>query len=241
MKKTILLLVTTTLICFSFNFSAANEKSFHFDRPPHIHPAIIKDLSTWLSDTGDQVVAINLTDSQDSNRYFGDIQLREIAGKNPYVYFTKDRESFGYQYVGRTKDGVDVLYTSDSGGGSGVFKNLMLVMIESDKGVVFNEEESLITSTKERVVIRKLGKVSLGDRWAGELTIEGNELIIGKDEGWFSRSGGEGGGKFSKDQKERTIRIDVEQCIMGEDCEDEETIYYSSVYVVLFRGRNQFC
>lgn len=82
--------------------------------------------------------------------------------------------------------------------------------IEPDKGIVFNGEEQTITSTKERLIIKKLGEVALGDRWAGELTINGNELVIGKDEGWFTKSGGEGSGKFSKDQKERIIKIIVQ-------------------------------
>lgn len=210
MKKSILLLSIWIIISFSSGSSLASEETFHFDHPPYIHPAIIKDLSTWLSDTGDQVVAINLTDSQDSNRYSESIQVRPITGENPYIYFIEGRgESFGYQYVGQTKDGAHILYISDSGGGSGVFKNLMFVMIEPDKGIVFNEEEQTITSTKERLIIKKLGAVSLGDRWAGTLTINGNELVIGKDEGWFTQSGGEGGGKYSKDQKERVIRVNV--------------------------------
>jgi|TARA_B100000959_G_C14840387_1_gene565773 hypothetical protein len=212
MKKSILLLSIWIIISFSSGPALASEDNYRFNKPPYIHPAIIKDLSTWLSDTGDQVVAINLTDSQDSNRYFGDIQVREITGESPYIYFTKDRDSFGYQYVGQTKDGAHILYTSDSGGGSGVFKNLMFVMIEADRGIVFNEEEGVIASTKGRVIIKKLGAVVLGDRWAGELTIKGNELVIGKDEGWFAITGGAYvGGKFSKDLKERIIRINTSE------------------------------
>ena len=33
------------------------------------HPKIIEEFNTPLSDTGEQVVAINMSDSQDSNRY----------------------------------------------------------------------------------------------------------------------------------------------------------------------------
>ena len=53
------------------------ESRFHatysFKKAPFVHPKIIGDLVGSLSDAGDQVVAINLLDSQDSNRYFGEI------------------------------------------------------------------------------------------------------------------------------------------------------------------------
>ena len=56
---------------------AAGEDRFHatysFRTPPFVHPKIVGDLVGSLADAGDQVVAINLLDSQDSNRYYGEI------------------------------------------------------------------------------------------------------------------------------------------------------------------------
>ena len=56
---------------------ANGESRFHatysFKKAPFVHSKIVGDLVGNLSDSGDQVVAINLLDSQDSNRYFGDI------------------------------------------------------------------------------------------------------------------------------------------------------------------------
>ncbi len=65
------------------------------------------------------------------------------------------------------------------------------------------------------LILRKSGRTGLWwrwGRWAGELTIKGNELVIGKDEGWFAITGGAYvGGKFSKDLKERIIRINTSE------------------------------
>ena len=47
--------------------------TYSLKQAPFVHPQIIGDLIGMLSDVGDQVVAINLLDSQDSNRYFGEI------------------------------------------------------------------------------------------------------------------------------------------------------------------------
>ena len=56
---------------------ANGERRFHatysFKKAPFVHPKIVGDLVGNLADAGDQVVAINLLTSQDSNRYFGDV------------------------------------------------------------------------------------------------------------------------------------------------------------------------
>jgi hypothetical protein len=194
------------------------ELPFSFWRAPFIHPKIIQDLTTWLSDNGDQVVAINLLESQHSNRYYGEVQLRQIPGGPPYVYVTETvegsdrREEFGYRYVGKTKSGIHVLHTSGSGGGSAVFETLMLVTFECDKGIALDEDNVCrdtlsIRSGGERILVKKLGEIALGDRWDGELRVNGNEAFVGKDRGWFSVSGGTGGGGCPND---RVIRIEID-------------------------------
>ena len=195
----------------------AVDHGFSFTKEPFIHPNIIQDLSTWLSDTGDQVVTISLVDAQDSSRYFGEVlHTSQPGGRCPYVYTGRrnEGESFGYRYVGMTESGVHVLYTSDWGGGSGVFKDIMLLTIEHDYAVDCCHWDGLTTLTtikaeKRRVLVRKLGAIALGDRWDGELSIAGNELHVGKDVGWFSSSGESGGGALSDRSVDRILKIDV--------------------------------
>ena len=192
--------------------SNQNHPSYYFDRQPFIHPKIIQALSTWLSDTGDQIVSINLYDSQGSNRFCceSDLKVRNPSdkkGSNPIVYFNEDNQEFGYQYIGKTESGIHLLYTYYWGGGSGVFKNVMLLTLIADYGVVYDEKNSIIMVNRPRLLIKKLGEIALGDRWSGNLKIDGNNLTIGKDEGWFS--GIDSGGRFFEIPKDRVIKIDI--------------------------------
>lgn len=184
-------------------------RTYSFCHPPYIHPKIIQDLTTWLSDSGDQVVAVNLLESQSSNRYFGEVRVRKAPGKFPFVYVKERKEEFGYRYVGTTTSGIHVLYTSYSGGGTGVFTCLMLVTFERDKGITTDWKELRIRPGRKRLLLKKLGEVGLGDRWDGDLKVKGNEIFVGKDRGWFTVSGGTGGGWLSYDRKDRVLKIEV--------------------------------
>jgi uncharacterized protein len=68
------------------------EASYSFTTAPFINPRIVEDLSTWDSDRGDQVIAINVNDSQHSNRYAGEPEVRRDKGASAYV-FHRDGES----------------------------------------------------------------------------------------------------------------------------------------------------
>lgn len=182
--------------------------SYSFVDAPYVHPRIVQDLTTWLSDSGDQVVAINLGDSQDSNRYFGDVAVRETPGKRPFVYHEEGSAGFGYEYVGETTSGLHVLSTSEWSSGSGVFRRLMLVTFETDQALQVGWDEAVIRAGDPRVLLWKRGEIGLGDRWEGELRVEGETLVIGADEGWYSSSGGQGGGWLSEDPQDRSLRIE---------------------------------
>jgi hypothetical protein len=92
--------------------------------------------------------------------------------------------------VGTTTSGVHVLRTSSSGGGSGVFVDLMLVGFESDRGVEVDWEGCAVRPTRPRLLVRKLGAIGLGDRWSGRLEVRGNDIFVGRDEAFSPRAAG---------------------------------------------------
>jgi hypothetical protein len=160
-----------------------------FDREPFVTPAFLKDFATWQSDQGDQVVAVNLTDAQKSNRYHGDVQVHESKGRNPAVSWRDDEAgtTYGYRLVGVTDSGIHVLRTWDfSDTGSGVFSDVMLVSLEIDRRLEYSPSADRIQPGTERLLLRKRGVFPLGDRWEGALSVDGNRLLVGPDAGRFA-------------------------------------------------------
>jgi hypothetical protein len=181
-----------------------NEQNYSFNKAPFIPPVIVEDLNTWLSDGGDQVVAINLSDSVDSNRYASDIKTDDSGKGNPYV-FTREKcadarcNEFGYRLIGKTTNGLFVLFTEESGGGTGVFRNLMLVSLERDHGLDYDEAKGTLRASRSRWLIKKWGGAPLGDRYDGNVTVSGNTIRIEKDRGPYG----------SGTDKGKTIKVDL--------------------------------
>ena len=177
--------------CFAAACNAGEPRVF-LQKAPFVHPKIIEDLSAWVSDSGEQVVAINLAESENTNRYFGDIQINGTV--RPFVFYENKDEckesgcpmgapSFGYRAIGRTPAGVYVLFTEWSGGGTGRFRRILLVSLEKDRALTnYSSGTKVLRLDRERWVIRKLGEIVLGDRYEGEIVLRGNRLEIGKDE-----------------------------------------------------------
>jgi hypothetical protein len=129
----------------------------------------------------------------------------------PYVYVETDGGGeFGYQYVGVTDSLVHILLTHERGDGTGVFTDLLFLTIEKDKGISCDWGEQIIHANTDRLLLKKLGALNLGDRWSGKLAVRGNDVFRGKDEGWFSQSNGIGGGDLSRDSVDRILKIDID-------------------------------
>jgi len=191
------------------------EFPYSFNKSPFISPQIIQDFNTWLSDSGDAVVSINVLEAQASNRYSGAALVRNTLGEEPYVYSEQASDGsiseFGYRYVGRTSSGVYVLLTSDGGGGSGVFHSLMLLTFEYDQSLICDWDRGVVQPTGKRLLIKKQGQISLTDRWDGKLSVKGNSVFIGEDVGWFAHSEGTGGGSSSTQRKEQVLEVQLAQ------------------------------
>lgn len=182
----------------------APHTELSFCRAPFVSPLIIQDLLAWVSDGGDQVVAVNLTESDGSNRYSGEVRMSPArpGSRAPQVTTTVIRdqggeraeETISYEWVGVTSSGVHVLHTWEAGGGTMVAHALLLMAVEQDQGLALetSSEEGGIGNrdaelrfSRPRLLLRKLGEFPLGDRWAGELRVDGNKIHVGRDQGFF--------------------------------------------------------
>ncbi len=168
-----------------------------------IHPSIIEALQGWMSDTGEQVVAVNIIDAQDSNWVCcADIQLIESSGF--FYVHNDDGGSFYYKRIGVTDSGLHLLHTVQNTGGSGQFNGVLLVSISLDTSLnssARDEVEEVLESTSDRLLVRNIGYIVLGDRWDGQLKVEGDALVVGPDQGWFS-------GREGYEREGRRILID---------------------------------
>lgn len=158
---------------FEQNLACA-QKYFLIGGEP-INPMIIKDLIPWISDYGNQVLVISLLKSQKSNKYF--CENLEVSPEN-YTISNFDKEgAFSYSLEGKTDNGIFVIHTVESGGGTGRFSNLLFVRIREHVGLGEIENEKL-ELTDKMIVIEKLGSIYLGDRVNVKITIDGNSVLL---------------------------------------------------------------
>ena len=104
-----LYLLVGSLLVAECGWSQLAEQPYSFCEAPFIHPRIVQALTTWLSDTGDQVISINLPDCQKSDRFYGDINIYTESDACPSVRCGEENDWFEYQYIGQTGSGVHIL------------------------------------------------------------------------------------------------------------------------------------
>ena len=123
-------------------------------------------------------ISIALEETLDSSHFPRDIKVYTSKTLSPYISYSDGQGgSVGYRYIGMIDD-IFVINYSWSGGGSGTFKYLYFLSVDSS---IENEKNLYVA-----------GSLFLGDRYVARITVNDKELYIGKDQGWFSKSGGKG-------------------------------------------------
>ena len=169
------------------------RRSTSFDREPWVHPKMIWELKPWMSDPGEQMLALNVSNSVGSNRYFEDIEMRTLEGGRELLFYkAKNGEhlQFGYIYHGMSDSGIHVLEVVESSHGSGTFISLFLCQLNWEPS--FGIKNGLLQVVGERQVLKLVKEITLGDRWMGRIELEGDLLKVGKDEGRFGNPKDEG-------------------------------------------------
>jgi hypothetical protein len=158
---------------------------YSFVREEFVHPLIVRELLGWLSDPASTIVSVDLVTANQSNRFWGDFSVHK-GDRGVQVEWRNDqREFFGYTHIGTSPSGVHMIECHDRTGGSGVFGSVCLLSLEQDRSLYEERARSLFT--RERVLLKTLGSITLGDRYAGEITYRNGFLVIGPDEGPFRR------------------------------------------------------
>ncbi len=79
---------------------------------------------------------------------------------------------FKYLYVGQLKNGVHVIHKWNSGGGSGVFHDLMFFILYKEN------RYSTDLKGRERIVLEYVDSMGLGDRTKSEINVSGNDVLL---------------------------------------------------------------
>jgi hypothetical protein len=152
---------------------------YSFVREEFVHPLIIMELLGWLSDRHETVVAVDLTSANRSNHFFGDYSVHQFNGVYWVHHDNKEGGYFKYCYLGASSSGIHILHCIDSGGGTGEFNSLLFLVMQTDTGI-FSDMDGM--EVRERVLLKTLGSILLGDRYLGKLLFSNAILHIGKDE-----------------------------------------------------------
>ena len=151
----------------------ANAKFTYKGKP--IHPKLVQEFATWLSDfCRPKTISVDIAAAFDTNEYSDyDVKIK----RNGYVYFQEEKTSgyFYYKWLGRLKNGLHVLLTGDSGGGSGVFMDIYFVKFSIDKG--FSPQGQ----PYPRLLMSIIRVYPLQDRYEGQIEVlpEENKVILG--------------------------------------------------------------
>jgi len=156
------------------------EYGYSFQHQTLINPLLLKDLVGWISDNGRQIASIDIAGSNSSNRYFGEVLVREFEGRI-FVEVQEEggRETFGYEYLGTSESGIHVVHAYDQTGGSATFHWILLLQIEESSVLMY--EDKINVKTEKTPVLKLIGRLSLGDRYNGNVSMERGVIQIGKD------------------------------------------------------------
>jgi hypothetical protein len=143
-----------------------------------VPPEVIGDFGDGdMADSGAIRVTIDLLAAVGSNLYYDDIAVAPhgwVSQKKvvPNGGAEKQTEETGYLFNGVTRNGLLVVTSSYSGGGTGVFTYLHI--LDAAAARAFDEEGK----PYDRLNLTNIRTVSLGDRWRGDIKINGDTIAI---------------------------------------------------------------
>ncbi len=110
--------------------SDLEEANNHFTfRGLPINPKVLYQFIPWMSDSRPSIMSIDLLSANHGTNQFGDVDtLKKDA--DGYIDIDFEGGKIGYNWLGMLNNNVHVLEFYESGGGSGVFSDLLFVKFE---------------------------------------------------------------------------------------------------------------
>ncbi len=167
--------------------------SYSFNDKPYVHPKMVWELMPWMSDADQQMLSLSVSGWEGSNRYFEEIEKKTFNDGHEFAYYTcrlGEHLRFGYVYHGSSDSGIHVLETIESTSGSATFVSLFLCRLTKESK--YEIEDGKLGTGEEREVLHLIKTIPLGDRWNGDITLDGNRLQVGPDEGRYGNPDDEG-------------------------------------------------
>jgi hypothetical protein len=168
---------------------------YSFERDEFIHPLIVRELLGWISDPNSTIVAVDIGLANRSNRFYGEYSVHKLEDGTQLVQWRGDDqvlenlrqkvEWFSYKLLAVSPSGIHVVDCRDCGGGSGVFGTVGLFTFERDNCLRLSTDGTL--SVENRILLKILGAVHLGDRYGGTIVYQNGTLVIGPDVGLLNR------------------------------------------------------
>lgn len=166
-----ILIASLTLFAFADDLSKPGSE-FYFNGKP-IHPLLIKKFEPWVSDARPPIVTeLNLTAAWESNEYAANFKTDADGTVSIAI---PEGGSFSYRPLGTARNGVHVLRTFSSEGGSGVFQAVLLLRTQTRIAYLADG-----IKTREQVFLQVLRRFPLGDRDDAEVIVKEDRVIIGK-------------------------------------------------------------
>lgn len=157
---------------------ADSNDGFTYQNAP-VNPACVAMFNSSMADLP-YLKSINLNVCQHSNAAYQKTMQDNNGG---YYFYVNDKDNsqgqYTYKVIGKSTNGIFVVKTNGSGGGTMVASDLLLLRLNTNKDYVFNG--SAEPKINDITVLRLIGYVNGGDRCVGDFVdvkVVGNQLNI---------------------------------------------------------------
>ena len=153
------------------------NRDFTYNGNP-IHPLLVKEFSIWFSDYCSPVtVSVDVASASKARNEYNSTTITVdgsiVRSENPEIDgFSGYTGYYQYERLGILTNGLQVLRISESGGGSGLFEDLLFVKFTTGSAYHKNGD------TYERLLMTVVREFPLGDRDDGSIRIEADKVII---------------------------------------------------------------